>query len=219
MPPFPSLGSWWTAHLQLPGYDSIATAGPCHFDLRAAEQALILYTQTLSYPLSPWEEAIVLNLWGWRQADGRRRYATVYAEPYRQDALALWCATLGLLLLCTAPPRRAPQVTVAYAQVTLAAEAYMHVVAPIARTPAWTGALRPDPARQGVVTPRGGTLTIGSDPALAPGEVLLRREGGPPFTLAVATRDAEPSPTVAPIAAAARQALAGETLSVLPAFV
>ena len=81
MPPFPSLGSWWTAHLHLPGYDSIATAGPCHFDFRAAEQALVVCTQTLPHPLSPWEEAIVLNLWGWRQADGRRRYATVYAEP------------------------------------------------------------------------------------------------------------------------------------------
>src|SRR5438445_13487853 len=70
MPPFPSLGAWWTTHLQLPGYDPIATAGPCHFDLRAAEQALVVCTQTLSSPLSPWEEAIVLNLWGWRQADG-----------------------------------------------------------------------------------------------------------------------------------------------------
>ena len=219
MLPTSPLGSWWTAHLQLPGYDSIATAGACHFDLRAAEQALVFFTQTLPYPLSPWEEAIVLNLWGWRQADGRRRYATVYAEPYRQDALALWCATLGLLLLCTAPPRRAPQVLVMYAQVPLAAEASTHVVAAIARTPAWTAALRCDPERQVVTTPRGGTLTIGSDPVLAPGEVLLRREGGPPFTLAVATRDAEPSPSVAPIASAARQALAGEILSVLPAFV
>jgi hypothetical protein len=69
----------------------------------------------------------------------------------------------------------------------------------------------------GLVTPRGGTLTIGSAPVLAPGEVLLRREGGPPFILAVATRDAEPSPTVAPLAQAARQALAGESVPVLPA--
>jgi hypothetical protein len=83
--------------------------------------------------------------------------------------------------------------------------------------PAWTAALRHDPARQVVTTSRGGTLTMSSDPALAPGEVLLRREGGPPFTLAVATRDAEPSPTVAPIAQTARQALAGEPLQVLPA--
>ena len=27
MPPSTSLGSWWTEHLQLPGYDPIATAG------------------------------------------------------------------------------------------------------------------------------------------------------------------------------------------------
>jgi hypothetical protein len=219
MSPAPPLGSWWTDHLQLPGYDPIATAGPSRFDPRAAEQALGFFTQILPDALSRWEAAIVLNLWGWRQADGRRRYATVYAEPYRQDALALWCATLGLLLLCMAPSRRAPQITATYAQDTLAAAAYAHVVAGIARTPAWTGALRCDPARQVVATPRGGTLTIGSDPVLTPGEVLLRREGGPPFTLAVATRDAEPSPIVAPIAQTARQALAGEPGSVLPAFV
>ena len=214
-----SPGSWWADHLQLPGYNPLATAGRSHFDIWAAEQALAVCTQWLATPLSPWEEALLLNLWGWRQADGQRRYATVYAEPYRQDALAPWCAMLGLLLLCMAPPRRAPQVTVAYAQVSLATDAYTHVVAAIGRTPAWTGALRLDPAHQVVATPQGGTLTLGSTAALVPGEVLVRREGSPPFTLAVATRDAEPSPTVAPIAAAARQVLGGETLGVLPAFV
>jgi len=50
------------------------------------------------------------------------------------------------------------------------------------------------------------------------GEVLLHREGGQPLTLAVATRDAEHSPTVAPIAEAARQALIGEAMPVLAAF-
>ena len=168
-------------------------------------------TCTLDVPDVPQPQA------GWRQVDGRRRYTTVYAEPYRQDALTLWCATLGLLLVCTAPPRRTPQVTVTYAQDTLTAEASTHVVAAIARMPAWTHALRHDPARQAVVTPRDATLTIGSAPTLAPGEVLLHREGGPPFTLAVATRDAEPSSTVGPIAQAARQALAGEPVPVLPA--
>ena len=133
MSPANPLGSWWTDHLQLPGYDPIATAGPSRFDPRAAEQALDFFTQLLPSPLSRWEAAIVLNLWGWRQADGQRRYTTVYAEPYRQDALALWCATLGLLLLCMAPARRAPQVTVAYAQDTLAVVAYAHVMAAIAR--------------------------------------------------------------------------------------
>jgi hypothetical protein len=169
--------------------------------------------------MSPWEEALLLNLWGWRQADGRRRYTTVYAEPYRQDSLATWCATLGLLLLCMAPPRRMPQVTVVYAQAPLAADAYAHVVAAITRTPTWTSALQCEPAHQVVTTPRGGTLTLDSTAALVPGEVLVRRAGDPPFTMAVATRDAEPSSTIAPIAAAARQALVEETLDVLPAFV
>jgi len=60
--------------------------------------------------------------------------------------------------------------------------------------PVWTGTLQCDPAPQVVVTPRGRMLTIGSDPVLAPGDALLCRKGGPPFTLAVATRDAEPPP-------------------------
>jgi len=83
MPPSPSLGSWLTAHLQLPGYDPIATAGPFHFDIRVAEQALVFCTQALHRPLSPWEEAIVLNFWGWRQADGRRR-------PSRWTSIRKW---------------------------------------------------------------------------------------------------------------------------------
>jgi hypothetical protein len=218
MPPSLTPGSWWAVHLQLPGYDPLATAGACHFDIRAAEQALVVCTQCLPTPLSPWEEALLLNLWGWRHLDGRRRYPTVYAEPYRQDTLALWCATLGLMLLGLAPPRRAPRITVSYAQAAIAAAAARHVEAILAQGMPWTGACRHDPARQGVTTPQGGTLTIAWTPTLVPGEVLLRREAGPPFTLAVATRDADPSPTVAPIAAAARQVLTGEPLPILPAF-
>ena len=217
MPPSPSLGSWLTAHLQLPGYDPIATAGPCHFDIRVAEQALVFCTQTLHRSMSPWEEAIVLNFWGWRQADGRRRYVTVYAEPYRQDALAAWCAALALWLLRVAPLRRAPQVTVSYAQAALAVDVYTQVAAAIERESALIGAFLLDPERQAVGTTRGGRLTLAWASALLPGEVLLHREGGQPLTLAVATRDAEHSPTVAPIAETARQALAGEAVPVLPA--
>ena len=57
-----------------------------------------------------------------------------------------------------------------------------------------------DPGHYAVRTPQGGTLTLACAAALCPGEVLLHREGGQPLTLAVATRDAEPSPMVAPIA-------------------
>jgi len=207
------------AHLQLPGYDPIATAGACRFDIRAAEQALVFCTQALHLPLSPWEEAILLNLWGWRHADGRRRYVTVSAEPYRQDglALAVWCATLALWLLRAAPPRRAPQVVVAYAQAALAADVYQQVAAALMGESTLRGAFLLDPGHQAVGTPTGGRLTLVQASTLLSGEVLLRREDGQPLALAVATRDAEHSPTVAPMAEAARQALVGETVSVLPA--
>jgi hypothetical protein len=172
MSPASPLGSWWTDHLQLPGYDPVATAGPYRFDPCAAEQALGFFTQILPYSLSPWEEAIILNLWGWRQVNGQRRYVTVYAEPYRQDALALWCATLGLWVLRTAPPRRAPQVTVSYAQALLRADVSRQVAATLAQASAWCAALLLDPERHAVRTPQGGTLTLVCATGLCPGEVV-----------------------------------------------
>lgn len=218
MPPPTSLSAWWTTHLQLPGYDPIATAGSCHLDMRAAEQAVVFCTQVLRRPMSAWEEAIILNLWGWRQANGQRRYVTVYAEPYRHDALALWCAAFALWLLRAAPVRRAPQVTVAYARAALAAEAYALIAAASGHDAVWGGAVRLDPERQTVGTPGGGLLTSLYDTELVSGEVLVQRTGGPPMTLAVATRDAEHSATVAPLAEAAQQALAGQAATVLPAL-
>jgi hypothetical protein len=41
-------------HLQLPGYDPIATAGPSRFDPRAAEQALGFFTQLLPLVVMKW---------------------------------------------------------------------------------------------------------------------------------------------------------------------
>ena len=109
-------------------------------------------------------------------------------------------------------------VSVSYAQAALAADVYTQVAAAIERESALIGTFLLDPGRQAVGTPRGGTLTLAWASMLLPGEVLLRREGGQPLTLAVATRDAEHSLTVAPIAEAAQQALGGEAVPVLPAF-
>ena len=217
MPPALALDPWWTAHLQLPGYDPIATAGTWHCDLRAAEQAQVFVTQALDRALSPWEQAIVCNLWGWRQADGQRRYATVYAEPYRPEALALWSVALGLWLLLAAPPRRAPQVTVAYAQATRAAVAYAHVVAAITRVPAWRGpscscpGARPS-RRHGVADSRCTTTRPWLQAKCCCAVRAARRFSWRwrPGRRAL--------PTVAPIAAVARQALTETTLAVLPAF-
>ena len=82
---------------------------------------------------------------------------------------------------------------------------------------AWSAGLLLDPGHHAVRTPQGGTLTLACAAELCPGEVLLHREGGQPLTLAVATRDAEPSSTVAPIAQAARQTLAKRPVPALAA--
>jgi hypothetical protein len=108
-------------------------------------------------------------------------------------------------------------VTVSYAQAPLTADVYTQVAATLTPMSAWSAGLLLDPGCHAVRTPQGGTLTLARAVGLCPGEVLLHREGGQPLTLAVATSDAEPSPVVAPIAQAARQALAGEPVPVLPA--
>jgi hypothetical protein len=95
-------------------------------------------------------------------------------------------------------------VVVAYAQAALAADVYQQVAAALTGESTLRGACLLDPGPQAVGTPTGGRLTLVQASTLLPGEVLLRREDGQPLALAVATRDAEHSPTVAPMAEAAR---------------
>src|SRR5919202_4997518 len=99
---------------------------------------------------------------------------------------------------CSGRRRRAPQVTVSYAQALLRADVSAQEAATLTQASAWCAGLLLDPAHHAVRTPQGGTLTLTCAAGLYPGEVLLHREGDQPLTLAVATRDAEPSPTVTP---------------------
>jgi hypothetical protein len=139
--------------------------------------------------------------------------------PSPTDTMPLLCGARRWPCGCCVrpPPRRAPQVVVAYAQAALAADVYQQVAAALTGESTLRGAFLLDPGAQAVGTPTGGRLTLVQASTLLPGEVLLRREDGQPLALAVATRDAEHSLTVAPMAEAARQALAGEAVSVLPA--
>ncbi len=69
----------------IPGYDPVATAADGEwFDEEAAKFTLNFWRDCLTFSqgakvgqpfiLEPWEEAIVANLWGWKRADGTRRY-------------------------------------------------------------------------------------------------------------------------------------------------
>jgi len=80
---------WLKVIRRIPGYDSVATAGECWFDAKAAERAIRFFEECLTHVkgekagsgdkppqaflLDPWEQAIVANIFGWKRPDGSRR--------------------------------------------------------------------------------------------------------------------------------------------------
>lgn len=51
------------------------------------------------FVLSPWQVFIVANLFGWKRADGTRRFRTAYIEVARKNGKSTFAAGLGLYLL------------------------------------------------------------------------------------------------------------------------
>ncbi|MBK8772640.1 MAG: terminase large subunit [Rhizobiales bacterium] len=51
------------------------------------------------FVLEPWQRHIVRELWGWKQADGARRYRKLYLEVPRGNGKSTFAAGLALLLL------------------------------------------------------------------------------------------------------------------------
>lgn len=79
----------------IPGYDPVATAGPCHFDADAAQDAMDFFPECLKhvkgakggepFVLEPWQQAIVANLYGWKRPDGTRRYRECFIFVPRKN--------------------------------------------------------------------------------------------------------------------------------------
>jgi phage terminase large subunit-like protein len=97
----------------IPGYDSIATAGDCLFDKKAATLALNFFPECLRhvegdmagkpFVLEPWQQSIVANLAGWKRKDelGRlvRRYRESLLYVPRKNGKTPWAAGLALFIL------------------------------------------------------------------------------------------------------------------------
>ncbi|MBE7508496.1 MAG: terminase [Planctomycetia bacterium] len=83
----------------IPGYDPIATAGDCRFDVLSARLAVDFFTECLTFTagewrgapftLQPWQSAIVANIFGWKRPDGLRRYREVFIYVPRKCGKAL----------------------------------------------------------------------------------------------------------------------------------
>ncbi len=77
------------------GYDPCATAGDCIFNEDAAAYALEFFERCLThvkgklagqpFVLEPWEEDIIINLFGWLRPDGTRRYREAFIFVPRKN--------------------------------------------------------------------------------------------------------------------------------------
>jgi phage terminase large subunit-like protein len=95
----------------LPGYDPRDQAGDCTFDEAAAQRAIDFIHECIKHAkgkeaakpfvLEPWEQAIVGNLFGWKRADGTRRYRESLIYVAKKNGKTALIAAILLLMLTT----------------------------------------------------------------------------------------------------------------------
>src|SRR5262245_6130541 len=108
MPSTRAASSWDKRFSHIPGYDPVATAGGCIFDLDAASRAVEFFEEILTFTigewmgrpfvLQPWQQAIVGNVFGWKRKDGRRRFREVFIYVPRKSGKTELAGGLGNLL-------------------------------------------------------------------------------------------------------------------------
>ncbi len=95
----------------IPGYDPFETAEDCVLDKRAAQNAIDFFHECLTHVkgelakqpfiLEPWEQAIIGNLFGWKQPDGLRRYReTLIYVPRKNGKTPIAAGIVCLVLFC-----------------------------------------------------------------------------------------------------------------------
>lgn len=95
------------------GYDPFTTMGDGdYFDCQSAMRAIRFFHERLRHVkasaevpagtpfwLERWQQAVVANLFGWKRADGRRRYREALLFVPRKNGKSAWCAGLCLYAL------------------------------------------------------------------------------------------------------------------------
>ena len=104
--------TWEETLSLLPGYDSFGTAARGEFfDEESAEHACDFFAECLTHTkgdqagqplaLRPWQRAIVGAIFGWRRADGTRRYREVFVYvPRKNGKTTLLAGVADYLLMC-----------------------------------------------------------------------------------------------------------------------
>ena len=93
----------------IPGYDPWRDAGDCVFDLDRAQRSIDFFHELITHTkghlagqpfhLEPWEQAVVGNLFGWRQPDGYRRYREAFLFLPRKNGKSSLAAGIGIQVL------------------------------------------------------------------------------------------------------------------------
>lgn len=93
------------------GYDPIATAGDCWFDADCAATRVEFFPDCLRHSkgryagkpfvLEQWQKDVVATIFGWKNADGWRRYRTVFIFVARKNGKTELAAGLATMALFT----------------------------------------------------------------------------------------------------------------------
>lgn len=91
-------------------YDPWRDAGDCTFDEATAERVVAYWEKNFTlkdgkfegqpFVLLPWQKQIVGHLFGWKRADGTRRYRQLFLYIPKKNGKTEFGAGLGLVLLC-----------------------------------------------------------------------------------------------------------------------
>lgn len=91
------------------GYSAHATRGDCYYDHERARRAVQFFAVFLRHvkgelagqplKLEEWQAAIIATIYGWRRADGKRRFRTVYLQVPRKAGKSTICSGIALLEL------------------------------------------------------------------------------------------------------------------------
>ena len=107
---------WRDLFKLLPGYDPIATAGDCTFNVGHAEQSIAFFPENLKFVegrgvsgkpfvLEPWQQALIGCVWGWKRPDGYRRYREVFQYiPRKNGKTSLLAGLVNLIGFCDYEP-------------------------------------------------------------------------------------------------------------------
>ena len=100
---------WRKLLTSLPGYDPFEQADGCTFDPEAAQRVMDFFPECLKhckgplagqpFELETWQRATVANVYGWKRADGRRRFREVLIYVAKKNGKTALAAGLVLYAL------------------------------------------------------------------------------------------------------------------------